>query len=274
MIMKNVTTNTGSILASLRQYLPYSTNAIHSVLTYPQKTVIYQNATENNSEIITSVAYNSGYNPHIWYSPIIWLSIGGVEKNEKLIAATLEYLADKFTSFISMVPKSITLGKLEERFKFYKENLMIRRNSQPPLHSPYTVRRLDSKDAMESLRLSSGIEPNDVRLDPVGAEKLFLKERETYGIFMEGKLVCRGSIMASSGSYYSVGGFVTDQEYRGMGLGTRIVDFICREVELRGGFPFLTVRSDNDIAIKLYKKLGFETLQEITFIDYNTGVVP
>lgn len=259
-------------LTSLKKHLPFSTNAIHSVINYPDKTSLLYMDTGTNH--IWLISYLSGYNPHIWYSPIIWAVPERSLLNECDIRQAINFLENAYGSFIMMIPYELPAGMDLIGLKIYHEFLMMRDIIPSPLKSDSQIRRLTPEDASESLRMSAGIEPYDERIEPVDAEKLFLLQRETYGIFKDRKLVCRGSIMANFGIYQTVGGFVTDPEYRGMGLATKLVEFICGTVEARGGKPCLTVRNTNEAAIRLYKKLEFREIQRITFIDCNSGVVP
>jgi predicted GNAT family acetyltransferase len=74
----------------------------------------------------------------------------------------------------------------------------------------------------------------------------------------------RGRLIAMAGERMRVDGYVeisavcVDDDWRGRGLAARLVNLLSREIERRGETPFLHVLSDNQSAIGLYERLGFE----------------
>ena len=257
-------------LRKLYDHLPFSVNAIDSILNHTERTEIYELKRGVNS--IYGVVFNSSYNPHIWYSPIIWFF--GLSDDKENLGYLFNYFIQKYKTFIGLSELQTDLFGLFG-VRTYSELLMIKNKSvNPSIKNDYKIRLLETEDAEQSIRLSSDVEPGSNRPSNIECEKLFLRERETYGIFLNDTLVCRGSIMANVASYSTVGGFVTDPNYRGMGLAKFLVNYINEIVEYRGYKSVLTVRKTNQIAISLYQKLGFEKMQEVTFIDAGSGVVP
>ena len=57
--------------------------------------------------------------------------------------------------------------------------------------------------------------------------------------------------------YVEISAVCVDEEWRGRGLGGRLVEVLCEEIGQRGDTPFLHVFRDNTIAIGLYQRLGF-----------------
>jgi predicted GNAT family acetyltransferase len=74
----------------------------------------------------------------------------------------------------------------------------------------------------------------------------------------------RGRLIAMAGERMQLDGYVeisavcVDDAWRGRGLAGRLVNVLRREIEQRGETPFLHVFSDNQSAIGLYERLGFE----------------
>ena len=61
----------------------------------------------------------------------------------------------------------------------------------------------------------------------------------------------------------NIGNIVTDKEYRGRGLATKLMTALISELKKRGiAKVFLEVESDNSNAVSLYEKAGF--------VQYNT----
>lgn len=58
--------------------------------------------------------------------------------------------------------------------------------------------------------------------------------------------------------YVEISAVCVDDDWRGRGLAARLVNLLCREIARRGETPFLHVFSDNQSAIALYERLGFE----------------
>ena len=82
----------------------------------------------------------------------------------------------------------------------------------------------------------------------------------------------RGQLVAMAGERMHLDGYVeisavcVHDEYRGKGLAGRLVNVLRRDIEARGDTPFLHVRSENQAAIGLYERLGFEQRQTFRLI--------
>ncbi len=256
----------------LLEHLPFTTNAIDSICRYSERTEVFKQRVLGKDAY--TIEFKSEYNPHIWYSPILWLipTSDNLNEVEMMLRSSMKLTA----SFIAMAPVNSACASIViPGIKIYREKLLQKlTNTRNTVNSRFQIRRLDESDAEQSIALSSTVEPNSIMHDPLTAEKLFLRERETYGIYFDNTLVTRGSIMANVRNYSSVGGFVTHPDYRKMGFASALVSYICSIVQDRAQIPFLTVREDNFAAISLYSKLGFEFSNELLFFDYNSQVVP
>lgn len=71
-------------------------------------------------------------------------------------------------------------------------------------------------------------------------------------------------LVAMTGQRLSLTGFTevsavcTHPDYRGRGYGNALVSAVARGIFARGETPFLGVRQDNAVAIRLYERLGFK----------------
>jgi ribosomal protein S18 acetylase RimI-like enzyme len=77
------------------------------------------------------------------------------------------------------------------------------------------------------------------------------------GIRHEGRLVAMGGVRLHIAGYREITTVATLPEFEGRGYGTAIVRALMARIQVKGERPFLTVRTDNERAIGIYKKLGF-----------------
>ncbi|WP_343522965.1 GNAT family N-acetyltransferase [Pedobacter sp.] len=78
------------------------------------------------------------------------------------------------------------------------------------------------------------------------------------GIFVEGKLAAMAGHRFFPSPYREISAVCTHPDYLGKGYAFKILQEQVKRILLRSEIPFLHVRNDNDGAIKLYQKLGFE----------------
>jgi len=247
----------------LNSYLPFSANAIDSLEKYVNRTKFLM----DKEQKLIIVIFESNYNKHIWNSPIVWV-FGCLECINNIFESLLREYPERF--IILACGNNFKPPKYEN-IRLYVEDLMILKELKiSPKRNPL---KLDERYALDSLTLSTD-NKKEIDQSELERERNFLKERETYGFFMEGKLISRGSIMSNASGYSGIGGFITHPDFRNKGYGTDLVSYISSIVIKRENIPFLTVRSDNKIAISLYSKIGFVKIGNVIFMDYKTGSIP
>lgn len=116
--------------------------------------------------------------------------------------------------------------------------------------------RLKSKDLDEILQLyKEGYPGNwfDTRM---------LQTKQYFGIRKENRLVSAAGIHVYSEKYKvaALGNIVTHPDYRGNGLGKSVTARLCQSLSEKIEHIGLNVKSDNEIAISMYKRLGFEII--------------
>jgi len=89
-----------------------------------------------------------------------------------------------------------------------------------------------------------------------------LETKQYFGIRVENRLVSVGGVHVYSKQYRvaALGNIVTRLEYRGNGFGKRVTAQLCRSLFEDVDHIGLNVKADNEVAIKMYKKLGFEVI--------------
>jgi predicted GNAT family acetyltransferase len=121
------------------------------------------------------------------------------------------------------------------------------------------VLRLNHLDAEEMLDLAAKTKPGP-----------FARRTHQMGNYIG--IRERGQLIAMAGERMLIDGYVeisavcVRDEYRGKGLAGRLVNALRRGIEARRDTPFLHVRSNNQAAIGLYERLGFEVRQAFRLI--------
>jgi ribosomal protein S18 acetylase RimI-like enzyme len=77
------------------------------------------------------------------------------------------------------------------------------------------------------------------------------------GIREDGKLVAMGGLRLHIAGYREITTVATLPDYEGRGHATAIMRALLERIQSRGERAFLTVRSDNNRAVEIYRRLGF-----------------
>lgn len=78
------------------------------------------------------------------------------------------------------------------------------------------------------------------------------------GVRRSGRLVAMGGERLRLDGYTEISAVCTDEQHRGEGLAARLVRVLVQRIDDRGEQAFLHAAVDNEPAIKLYDKLGFD----------------
>ena len=261
-------------LEDLNEYLvkllPFSVNMIASARDHMERCRILM-ARERNSIVGVLVEFHSNYNRHIWLDPIIWIT-----GNSRV--ASLLIKERGFLPAIVISQSNFSRGMPSEKHNIhvFEEYIMVAKLDHIPEDIKLIkgeIRRLGYKDIMDSLHIS-GFKPEDIDHDILSMEDRFLKERICLGMFADGRLVSRGTIMSTTEEYASVGAFLTANDARRMGYGSDIVLQTMRMASAYSRNACLFARTTNYNAISLYRKLGFEIKEKVYFTDMGTGSMP
>ena len=173
---------------------------------------------------------------------------------EQLIKSIIDFLPSKFHAHLSPDAEAALEQKYEmkSRGKHYKMAL-----SDKSLLNDVDcsgVVRLKSEDLDEVIQfydnayLSSWFDPR------------MLQTEQYFGIRKDGRLVSVAGIHVYSQQYKvaALGNVVTHPDYQGKGFGRAVTARLCRSLCETVDHIGLNVKSDNRIAISMYKRLGFE----------------
>lgn len=94
-----------------------------------------------------------------------------------------------------------------------------------------------------------------------------IKKNEYVYLIEQGKIIGQGMIETIGSVYAIIGGIYITQEYRSRGYGEIITRLLIQEVLKRKKTPMLLVQKRNDIALNLYKKLGFKIKKEYSILE-------
>lgn len=88
------------------------------------------------------------------------------------------------------------------------------------------------------------------------------------GIRQQGRLIAMAGERFRIPGWTEVSAVCTDPGHRGQGLGARLTLAVAAGILGRGELPFLHAAADNESAIKLYERLGFEPSRDVIFASY------
>ena len=115
----------------------------------------------------------------------------------------------------------------------------------------HTILELTPADVPEMSELYAATRPGRAlspRIQKLGA---FL------GIRQEGRLVAMGGLRLHIAGHREITTVATMPGFEGRGYATALMLALMARIEERGERPFLTVRTDNERAIAIYRRLGF-----------------
>jgi GNAT superfamily N-acetyltransferase len=185
---------------------------------------------------------------------------------EQLISSIIDFLPGKFHAHLSPDAEAALEQKYEmkSRGKHYKMALSDKSLLDDVDCSG--VVRLKSEDLDEVLRLYKDAYPGNW-FDP-----RMLQTEQYFGIRKDDRLASAAGIHVYSQQYKvaALGNVVTHPDYRGNGFGRAVTAKLCRSLCEIVEHIGLNVKSDNQIAVSVYKRLGFKIVN--CYWEYNAEI--
>jgi ribosomal protein S18 acetylase RimI-like enzyme len=88
------------------------------------------------------------------------------------------------------------------------------------------------------------------------------------GIREGGRLIAMAGERFRAPGWTEVSAVCTDPAHQGRGLGARLTLAVAAGILGRGELPFLHAAADNDRALRLYERLGFEPSRDVIFASF------
>jgi len=137
------------------------------------------------------------------------------------------------------------------------EGVQLVAETVEPRPDPQAV-RLGTDDVPEMLALIERTKPGPFLPRTV--------ELGTYlGVRQDGRLVAMAGQRLNPAGWREISAVCTDAEFRGQGLGTRLVLAVAADIVERGERPMLHAAGSNVNAIRLYESLGFRLRRRTRF---------
>lgn len=146
------------------------------------------------------------------------------------------------------------------------KNLSLRETSLMTLKSLkkeetglYKIRKLLESDIFKAKRLILSIDEFRDKFSNNAIERItrMIINDETYGCFIDNKLVAVVSATAVSPYSCMFTDICVDKQYRGRGI-SRAIIYYAAQLKLKSGVESVTLYADNPSAINIYLKTGFQ----------------
>ena len=193
----------------------------------------------------------------------VLVALTGGKSMEQLIKSIIDFLPGKFHAHLSLEAEA-ALGKkyeMKPRGKHYK--MALSNKSLLNDIDCSQVVRLRNEDLDEVLQLYKEAYPGN------WFDSRMLQTGQYFGIRKDGKLVSVAGVHVYSQQYKvaALGNIVTHPDYRSNGFGRAVTTRLCLSLSETVDHIGLNVKSDNQIALSMYKKLGFEVVD--CYWEYN-----
>lgn len=126
----------------------------------------------------------------------------------------------------------------------------------PELTPAHPLQRLTPADIPDMMALAELTKPGPFRARTFELGPF-------WGVKIGGRLAAMTGERLNLAGYTEVSGVCTHPDFQGQGLAGALSVHVARQILARGDTPFLHAYADNDGAIRLYRKLGFDIRTEV-----------
>lgn len=184
-------------------------------------------------------------------------------------------------ALIDFIPRKTILTTTRElgdligrRLKFdasYPNDIMMVRRGEEKLTDPGRAVRLSIDNDIQYSEFGSSFKIKNVSMEWIREQ---LATATIFGVYVDHALVSVASLVGRLPSVSEIMAVETKPEFRGRGFGSIAVSAAVREGLKQSITCSLFVRQDNSSALAIYKKIGFNKVGELLWIDLGSGLVP
>ncbi|MFT3729070.1 MAG: GNAT family N-acetyltransferase [Terricaulis sp.] len=181
------------------------------------------------------------------------------------LAAPRDFSIEALTALAALIPAGENISLLEPA------------PSQPPagitetmrglcvqMHAPtvtaggksFALEPLGDADAEDMLALATLTRPGPFKLHTYKLGRFI-------GVRENGALIAMAGERTRSGAFIEVSAVCTHPDHRGRGLGAALIRAVCDRILSEKKTPYLHSYADNEVAIGLYRSLGFEVQRKV-----------
>jgi predicted GNAT family acetyltransferase len=183
-------------------------------------------------------------------------SFAGLKNNSKIDFETLYENSPSESLFIVFTPAPITIPDQWRLITHIDMFQMIYESKEVPAGTHIDFKDLDKSHVSEMTALVELTKPG-----PFNPRTIELGNYT--GVFSENELVAMAGHRFNPTPYTEVSAVCTHPYHFGKGYAYELIREQIRRILAKSETPFLHVRSDNNGAVKLYKKLGFDIRTEM-----------
>ncbi|MCU0404071.1 MAG: GNAT family N-acetyltransferase [Chitinophagaceae bacterium] len=219
------------------------------------------------------------------HSPLenpVWLALSGRQKSLNAGSETLKYFQQDVSPFAGMqkwdekdlatLQESLPINRnfsvmiareinIPQGFEVVFSCMLYQMICKKPVYtagaSPEIV-LLTQEQVPEMLTLTQLTKPGPFFENTITMGKYF-------GIFEKGKLAAMAGERLKPEGYTEVSAICTHPDFLGKGYATRLTEYVARQIQDEGLTPFLHVKQDNQRAIDVYKRIGFDVAADVYF---------
>jgi ribosomal protein S18 acetylase RimI-like enzyme len=212
----------------------------------------------------------------------VWFSLTETHQNKSIDYDGVKFYNTDYCPFGGFIDIDKTAGYLEEYSHLVSNFYVV--GHQPKINSSVILKKelvcnqmllensIDIDISEEIVQLD--FEHKDLLFDLVNLVQPGYFKSKTfelgnyYGIHKDNQLVAVTGERMKMNSFTEISAVVTHPKYTGNGFAKKLVAYTSNNIFLQNRIPYLHVAENNEGAISLYKRLGFEIRRKISFWNY------